>query len=265
MSLTVTVLLAAAGLMALFAAVWLWQLRSENAGMIDPVWAAGLGAVAVLAAAAGSGAAVNRVLVAVGGGMWGMRLALHLWRRNFGHPEDVRYRQFREQWGAAAPSRFFWFFQLQAVVALVLAIGFFVPAFQAAPAGAPGLVAAVAIWLAAVAGETVADRQLARFTADPANRGTVCRAGLWRYSRHPNYFFECLHWLAYAALSIGRPWGWLTLVPPVAMAWLLLKVSGVPLLEARLARTRAGYDDYMRTTSALIPWPPRRAAPDSSR
>jgi steroid 5-alpha reductase family enzyme len=85
----------------------------------------------------------------------------------------------------------------------------------------------------------------------------VCRSGLWRYSRHPNYFFECVHWLAYIALSIGTPWVWFTLLPPVLMAFLLLKLSGIPLLEASMAKRRPGYADYMRTTSALIPWPPR--------
>jgi cyclopropane-fatty-acyl-phospholipid synthase len=115
------------------------------------------------------------------------------------------------------------------------------------------------VWLIAVAGEALADRQLKRFAADPAHRGKVCRVGLWRYSRHPNYFFECVHWLAYAVLSIGMPWAWLTLAPPLLMAWLLLKVSGIPILEARLADTRDGYRDYMRTTSVLIPWPPKRA------
>ncbi|MEK6346799.1 MAG: DUF1295 domain-containing protein [Burkholderia sp.] len=265
MPLSLAVALSAATLIILFTAVWLWQLRSHNAGMIDPIWAFGLAVVALLAALTGTGAPSNRWLVALGGGIWGMRLARHLWQRNYGHPEDVRYRQFREQWADKAASRFFWFFQLQAVVALVLAIAFFVPAWRPEPAAAPDAIAAIAIWLLAVAGEGLADRQLARFAANPANKGQVCRTGLWRYSRHPNYFFECLHWFAYAALAIRLPWGWLTLIPPFAMAWLLMKISGIPLLEARLVHTRAGYDDYMRTTSALIPWPPRRSPPAGPR
>lgn len=115
------------------------------------------------------------------------------------------------------------------------------------------------VGIAAVAGETASDRQLKRFLADPDHGGQVCRAGWWRYSRHPNYFFECVHWLAYTALAIGMPWGWLTLFPPLLMAWLLLKVSGLPLLEARLVQSRPGYREYMRTTSAIVPWPPRPA------
>jgi cyclopropane-fatty-acyl-phospholipid synthase len=257
MPVSITVALAFLCPALVFFVVWLWQLRTRNAGMIDPVWAGTLGAVALLVAACGTGAAANRVLVAAGGGVWGMRLAWHLWRRNHGSPEDVRYRQLRDNWGSAAARNMFWFFQLQAVVALGLAVAFLVPAYTAAAAGPLRIAAALALWLLAVAGEALADRQLRRFLAAPASRGQVCREGLWRYSRHPNYFFECLHWLSYAALAIGQPWGWLTLLPPILMAWLLLKVSGIPLLEARLADTRAGYREYMASTSALIPWPPR--------
>jgi steroid 5-alpha reductase family enzyme len=262
MPVHVTVIVAFACLVLAFSAVWVWQLRSNNAGMIDPLWAATLGALALLVAALGTGAGVNRALIAAGGGLWGARLAWHLWRRNYGKPEDPRYRKLRDEWGAGAARKMFWFFQMQAVVSMLLAVAFFVPAYQTAKAGLAAIVAATAVWVIAVAGEAIADQQLRRFTADPAHRGEVCRAGLWRYSRHPNYFFECVHWVAYAVLSIGMPWGWLTLVPPLLMAWLLLKLSGVPMLEARLAQTRAGYREYMETTSALIPWPPRRAPRD---
>jgi cyclopropane-fatty-acyl-phospholipid synthase len=118
---------------------------------------------------------------------------------------------------------------------------------------------ALAVWLIAVAGEASADRQLSRFKAEPDHRGKVCRDGWWRYSRHPNYFFECLHWLTYVILAWTSPWLWVTLIPPLAMAWLLLKVSGIPLTEAQTARSRPDYAEYIRTTSALIPWPPKKA------
>ncbi|MCW3523632.1 DUF1295 domain-containing protein [Burkholderia cenocepacia] len=259
MPAVVVALLAFVGLILSFTAVWITQLQSRNAGMIDPVWAATLGGVAVFVAALATGPNLNRALVAAGGGIWGLRLARHLWRRNRGQPEDPRYRQFRLQWGDAAPRNMFRLFQLQALISMLLSIAFFIPAYSAAPPSRFAIAAAVAIWIAAVAGETASDRQLKRFLADPGHGGQVCRAGWWRYSRHPNYFFECVHWLAYTALSIGMPWGWLTLFPPVLMAWLLLKVSGLPLLEARLVQSRPGYREYMRTTSAIVPWPPRPA------
>lgn len=260
MPVAATLALAFAGLVITFVGVWVVQLRTRNAGMIDPVWAGTLGGVAGFVAAAGPGASLNRVVVALSAGAWGLRLAVHLWRRNSGHAEDARYAALRERWGAAAARNMLPFFLLQAVISMVLSIAFLVPAYSEAIPSFGFIVAALVIGLTALAGEAAADRQLRRFVADPGNRGRVCTVGWWRYSRHPNYFFECLHWCAYAAWSISLPWGWATLVPPCAMAWLLMKVSGVPMLEARLVQTRTGYREYMTTTSALVPWPPRVGA-----
>ncbi len=261
MPVLATAALASAGTLAAFIAVWLRQMKTLNAGVIDPVWAASLGATAVLAAALGTGAPVNRVFVGIAGGLWGARLAIHLWQRQHGKPEDARYRQLRIAWGANASRRMLGFFLLQAAVCALLSVAFLVPAYQPAPAGGIRLACAAAVWLVALAGERAADRQLHRFAAASGGSRAVCRAGLWRYSRHPNYFFECLHWAAYPVLALDLHWGALTLAPPLLMVWLLLKVSGIPVLEAHLAATRPAYRDYMRTTSALIPWPPRRAAP----
>ncbi|WP_322028923.1 DUF1295 domain-containing protein [Paraburkholderia sp. J76] len=264
MPVTAAAAFAFAALVAVFFVVWLVQLRTRNAGMIDPVWAFSLGAVALFAAMAGRGAPLNRAAVALAGGAWGLRLGVHLWRRNHGAPEDPRYAALRNRWGDAASRRILGLFVLQAGVSLVLSLAFFVPAWQTQAPSIVAIVAALGVGFAALAGEAAADRQLRSHLADPANRGRVCTRGWWRYSRHPNYFFESLHWCAYTVWSIGQPWGSLTLVPPCAMAWLLLKLSGVPLLEARLIHTRAGYRDYMATTSAFIPWPPRRAAGSSA-
>ncbi|CAJ0790152.1 hypothetical protein LMG7141_02332 [Ralstonia condita] len=245
-------------LVAVFSAVWAWQLPTQNAGMIDPVWAFSLGVVALLYAWLGTGSIHARVLVGLGGALWGWRLGWHLWRRNAGKPEDARYRKLREEWGAAAPRNMFGFFQMQAVVSMLLSVAFAVPSYRPDAPGIGFVAAAVALWLISVVGEAVADRQLRTFVSDPANRGKTCRAGLWRYSRHPNYFFECVHWLAYVPLAVGAPWAWLTLLPPLLMAWLLVKVSGIPMLEAHMRATRGDYAEYARTTSVLIPWPPRR-------
>ncbi|MGA7779982.1 MAG: DUF1295 domain-containing protein [Paraburkholderia sp.] len=258
----VAAVIALVGLVVVFTAVWAWQLKSENAGMVDPVWAYSLGAVAVLYAVVGTGSPSSRALAALGGLVWGTRLGTHLWRRNFGQPEDARYRRLREEWGAGAPSRMFAFFQLQVVISMLLSLAFLVPSYSTSESATGWMIVAVLVWIVAVAGEALADRQLRHFKNDPESHGKVCRVGLWRYSRHPNYFFECVHWVAYIALSIGSPWVWLTLLPPLLMAWLLLKLSGIPLLEASLAKSRAGYAEYMRTTNALIPWPPRRSSRD---
>ncbi|WP_144112969.1 DUF1295 domain-containing protein [Paraburkholderia sp. BCC1886] len=257
MSPAVTALIALILLVLIFSAVWAWQLKTENAGMVDPVWAYSLGLVAVLYAALGTGDPLARGLSALGGLVWGARLGTHLWKRNYGKPEDARYHRFREQWGDKAASKMFWFFQAQVVISMLLSIAFLVPSYRSTTPAPGWALLAVALWVVSVAGEGIADRQLERFKQDPASHGQVCRVGLWRYSRHPNYFFECVHWLAYIALSIGTPWGWFTLLPPLLMAFLLLKLSGIPMLEESMAKRRPGYAEYMRTTSALIPWPPR--------
>ena len=241
---------------------WLIQLRTRNAGIVDAIWAWSLGGLALIYAAAGSAPAGTRLSLALMGGIWGLRLGTHLWRRNWGKPEDWRYARFRAGWGSRADRKMFWFFQFQNVFTLMLSAAAFMPvAYRAAGPSAFWIGVAVVIWLVSVIGEGLADAQMAEFRGNPANKGRVCRAGLWRYSRHPNYFFECVHWLAYLPLALGSPgapsWGWISLLAPAVMAWLLMKLSGVPLLEAEMVKRKPGYADYVRSTSALIPWPPK--------
>lgn len=237
---------------------WLLQVRHGNAGIVDAIWAWTLGVLAIVVAGSGSGSSEARTAVALMGGIWGLRLGTHLWRRNWGRPEDFRYAAFRARWGAQANRNMFWFFQFQNIFSLLLVATAFVPAAFAGPIPTPAaLGAAAALWLIAVLGEAIADAQMAAFRRNPANKNRVCRDGLWRWSRHPNYFFECVHWLAYVPLALGSAWGWVALTAPVIMAALLLRLSGVPLLEADLMRRKPGYADYVRTTNVLIPWPPR--------
>jgi steroid 5-alpha reductase family enzyme len=254
-----TFLIGYALLVLIFLVAWLWQLRSHNAGMVDAVWSYSLGILAVCFALLADGDPYMRGLTALFGGVWGGRLGTHLWLRNAGQPEDGRYARLRETWGRAAARKMLGFFQLQAVFSMLLSLGFLVVVYQPRPPAVGWCVLAGLVWVVAVLGEALADRQLRRFKADPARRGRVCRSGLWRYSRHPNYFFECLHWLTYPCLALASPWVWLALLPPLVMAWLLLKVSGIPLTEAQTARSRPEYADYIRTTSALIPWPPKKS------
>lgn len=257
--------LAFTGLLTALTAVWLIQLRSRNAALVDAVWALATGAVGVAYAAVGPAPASCRALLALMAGLWGLRLGLHLLWRMRGRVEDARYAALRRQWGAAAGPRMLGLFWLQAVIALGLSIGFLGAAFRS---GAPPLAAeisAVGIWLLALLGEALADAQLERFRQDPAQQGRVCRRGLWRYSRHPNYFFECLHWLAYVGLAWGSAWQWAACISPLLMAFLLLRLSGIPLVEAQAVVARPEYAEYLRTTSALIPWPPRKWAPPPGR
>lgn len=237
---------------------WLWQRKHSNAGIVDAIWAASVGVGAVLFAVLGDGAALPRVTLAALGGLWGLRLAAHLWRRVRGEEEDGRYAALRERWGGDQ-RKWFAFFQFQALLGAFFSLPFLAVAHSPVDRFTIWWVAGIAIWIGSVAGEAVADAQLARFRADPANRGRTCRDGLWRYSRHPNYFFEWLHWFAYVLLAIGSPWWWLAWAGPVVMYVFLRWISGIPYTEAQALRSRGeDYRRYQRATPMLIPWFPRK-------
>jgi steroid 5-alpha reductase family enzyme len=254
----------AAIMVPLMSAGWLWQKRHRNAGIVDVLWSAGVGLGALLMAATGTGAVAPRVVLALLGGSWAARLALHIWRRVRGEQEDGRYRHLRAHW-QDHQGKFYGFFMFQAGLVLLFALPFVAVARNDEAGMTPALFAGIAIGLASVAGESLADAQLARFRADPANKGRTCRAGLWRYSRHPNYFFEWLHWFAYVALALGSPIGWLAWSGPLVMVAFLRWVSGIPYTEAQALRSRGeDYREYQRTTSMLIPWFPKPSS-DTTR
>jgi steroid 5-alpha reductase family enzyme len=240
--------------------LWVVQRVRGDAGVVDVGWAAGLGLLAVLYALIGDGAPAYRLLVAVLAGLWSVRLALHVYfNRVRGKDEDGRYQTLRARWGEQSQSRFMVFFQAQALLAVLLSLPFVVIVNIDTPHLSVWAWVAIGVWAVAVTGETIADRQLAAFRADAANRGTTCRRGLWRYSRHPNYFFEWLHWWTYVVIAIGNTYWWATLVGPALMAFFLIKVTGIPATEAQALSSRGDdYRDYQRTTSAFVPWPPKK-------
>lgn len=245
--------------LALMAAGWQWQRRRRNAGIVDALWASGVGLGAVLIACTGPGAATPRVLLALLGGAWAGRLALHIWLRVRQGEEDGRYRALRAHWHDSQ-FKFALFFLAQVVLIVLFTLPFLAVAANPTPGMTAWTWLGVAIWLLAVAGETLADRQLAAWRADPANAGRVCRAGLWRVSRHPNYFFEWLHWFSYVALAVGADIGWLAWLGPVVMFIFLRWISGIPYTEAQSLRTRGDdYREYQRTTPMLFPWFPKPA------
>ena len=163
----------------------------------------------------------------------------------------------RQVWGDRAPVYFFLFFQVQALLVVTFALPFLLVAHNPSPLSIwDGLGAG--IFAVAVIGESVADRQLARFRRDPRNRGRTCASGLWRYSRHPNYFFEWLHWWTYVGLAAGATYGWMTVAAPLIMLVFILFITGIPPTEAQAIKSRGqAYVDYQGTTSAFFPWPPR--------
>ncbi|RJS93749.1 DUF1295 domain-containing protein [Salinisphaera sp. Q1T1-3] len=244
--------------LVLLIVVWFVQLFTRDASLVDVVWSASLGVIALEYALVGDSPVTGRFLMAVLALAWSLRLAGYLAVRMKGASEDSRYAAARESWGARANVYMLGFFILQAVIAAVLSLPFLVIAYMDT---GPSLITAgvaILVWFVSVVGEGTADAQLKAFKDQPENRGQVCRQGLWYYSRHPNYFFESLHWVTYVVLAIGASYWWATLASPVLMALLLLKISGIPTIEGRDAsEKRQGHDEYVRTTNAFFPWPPR--------
>lgn len=254
-----TPLLAALGLAAALQFVlWLVMLRTRNAGIVDAGWATSLGLMGVGYALVYEGDPGRRLLLAVIAGGWGLRLAWHLWSdRVIGHDEEGRYVRLREHWGDRADLHFLWFFVAQAVLAVVLSVPF---AYAASAQASLGVLdgVALALWIAGIVGESVADRQLARFKRDPANRGTTCRVGLWKWSRHPNYFFEWVVWCSFAVLGLSAPGGGSGWIAPLLIYVFVNHLTGIPPTEAQSLRSRGeDYRRYQRTTSPFFPWPPR--------
>jgi steroid 5-alpha reductase family enzyme len=241
---------------------WLMQLRTRNAGIVDPIWAVCMSASALFYASTGSGALVPRLAVAMLGGFWGFRLCMHLLSRVLSEQEDGRYRYLREYWNDSQ-IKFFTFFQGQALLTALFSLPFYSVAQSPIPGPTPWCLVGLAIWILSITGETIADMQLARFRKDQRNRGKTCRSGLWRYSRHPNYFFEWLHWFSYVFLAHGAPFWtwWLSLLGPVMMGVSLVWVTGIPFVEAQAVRARGeDYRRYQRETSVFVPWFPRPEA-----
>jgi steroid 5-alpha reductase family enzyme len=263
-------LVAAALVLALImAGAWLAQQRTGRSGWVDTIWtfAVGLVGAALALAPVGTWPSLpgRRILVAVLALAWSIRLGLHIMERTRKGGDDPRYRALADEWGAAAPRRMFWFLQLQAACAFLLVLSIFAAAQNPIPFPDIGDILGAAIFIVAIVGETVADRQLRRFAADPRSKGRVCDVGLWSVSRHPNYFFEWLGWIAYPLIAIGLPpgnaLGMIAFVGPIFMYWLLVYVSGVPPLEAHMERSRGeAFRAYQRRVNVFFPGPSRRDA-----
>lgn len=260
MSAGLAVGLVAAAIVPVMALLWYRQLRTREADVVDLAWTVGLGGAAVFyAAAVPVGVGWRRWVVAGMAGLWSARLAWYLVGRVRTPGEDGRYRDLRAKWGRAAPVKFFVFFQAQAALVIVLSVHFLLAMRSPDPSLRLVDLAGLVIWAISVVGESAADRQLHRFRTTPGNEGRVCMTGLWRYSRHPNYFFEWLHWLAYVPIAYGHAPLWAVLFAPALLLVSIRFVTGIPPIERRSVERRGEeYRRYQRTTSAFIPWFPRR-------
>lgn len=237
--------------------LWLLSLRLNDASIVDPFWGPGFALVTVAYVWA-DGRFGPRGLLALGlVSAWAVRLGFHLLKRNRKSGEDPRYRAMRDRHGARFPwVSLFTVFWLQAVLLWIVSAPLAGSVLSAGPLGALDFLG-TAVFLVGFALEAVADLQLDRFRADPASAGRVLDTGLWRYSRHPNYFGNALLWWGLYIIAAGGGAYW-TVFGPLLMTYLLLRVSGVTLLERSLRTSRPGYAEYADRTSAFVPWPPKR-------
>ena len=247
---------------ALQGVLYLRQRRTRDATLVDAGWAFSLALLAVVYALLAPGEIEHRVLIAVLVSIESLRIAWLVARR-IGHGEDTRYAELRSRWRERGreQSNFAVFFQAQAFVAAFLSLPFLLAAFNEHEGLEPLEWLGALVWVVAAGGEAVADRQLAAFKAKPESKGKTMREGLWRYSRHPNYFFQWLTWVAYALIALAAPYGWIGLTAPALMLVLIVFVTGIPPSEEQSLRSRGDdYRRYQQETSAFVPLPPRSAA-----
>ncbi len=248
------------GVWVLMTAVWVISLILKDSSIVDVVWGLGFAGLGWLYFALGDGFAGRKVLLMVLVTIWGLRLAIHILLRNWGQGEDFRYKAWREEHG----SRWWWrsyfeVFMLQGGLMWVISAPLLAAQASSLPDRLTGLdIAGVAVWAIGFFFEAVGDWQLARFRRNPANRGKLLTSGVWQFTRHPNYFGDATQWWGFALIAAAAG-GWWTVFSPAIMTYLLVRVSGVAMLERSLV-SKPGYEAYMARTSTFIPWFPKRAA-----
>jgi len=250
------------GAFILFSVLWIIQRIKRDAGVVDIGWTMGVGAMAVYAAVIGEGWLPRRILLASMGGIWALRLAGYILKdRILNGAEDSRYQRLRARWGNQAHAWFFLFFTSQSLLVVLFALPFLPGAQNEVSYVSAYDLLAISTWIAAMGGEWIADLQLARFRNRPENQGKVCRDGLWNWSRHPNYFFEWVHWFSYVFLAVGAPGFAYAWIGPAAMYLFLMKITGIPHVEREaIAKRGDAYREYQQTTHRLIPIPKKRKA-----
>lgn len=239
---------------------WLISLIVKNVTIVDSLWGMGFVVIAWLTLYCSHSTAVRPWLIAALVTAWGMRLSLYLTWRNWGKGEDSRY----EAWRNKSASTFwlqslFKVFVLQALFLWVISLSMQFAQMSAVPERLTLWdIFGALLWLIGFCFEAAGDAQLAAFKADPKNRGKVMNRGLWAYTRHPNYFGEALIWWGIFIIGLSTPNSWWTVISPIVITAVLLKMTGIPLSEALLVERRPGYAEYIQKTSAFIPWLPKK-------
>jgi steroid 5-alpha reductase family enzyme len=247
------------GIMAL---LWLVSLALRDSSIVDPFWGTGFVIVNWLYfALTPDGLPARKWIAAILVTIWGLRLSGYLLWRNWGKGEDFRYQKWRQESG----KKWWWYsffkvYLLQGILLWIISAPLLAAQYGSASGGLTAFdILAIPVWLVGFFFEAAGDFQLARFKADPANKGKVLDHGVWRYTRHPNYFGDAAQWWAYYLFALGAG-GWWTIFSPVIMTILLMRVSGVTLLEKTLTTTKPGYKEYVENTSAFVPWFPHKKA-----
>ncbi len=245
-----------------FIAGWWFGSKIKNYSLVDALWAGWIGLAGLIYALFGNGTVSKRIAAGAIALIWGGRLAYHLQKRiRKHHPEeDTRYQKLREIWQGRVKSSFFWFFLAQALSVLILSLPYFLITRDSSPWGHFETLGLIVV-IIGLAGEILSDHQMSKFKERDNRSTSVCRDGLWNYSRHPNYFFEMVIWIGLYLFACGSAWGWTTIFAPLSITYLLLKVTGIPPTEASaLKRKGEAYREYQRTTSAFIPLPPKKSS-----
>lgn len=234
--------------------VYLWALKIKNNGIVDIFWAFNFLVIAIITYLLAHGFEPRKLIVFVLASLWSLRLGIYLLIRVGGHlkEEEGRYKALREEW---SNGKFFGFYMMQAVSNVFLAIPFFITSLNTEPNLHITEYIGAVLWFISITGEGISDWQLKHFKNNPGNKGKVCQYGLWNYSRHPNYFFQLMIWISVFVFSITSPYGWLSILCPLSIGFLIFKVTGIPMTEEQAVRSKGeAYKEYQRTTSVFVPW-----------
>ncbi|MFZ4621627.1 MAG: DUF1295 domain-containing protein [Bacteroidota bacterium] len=236
--------------------LWVTYRITKKPMIVDAGWGFGLAFIGMFYAYLGDGDITRRVIIGTMAAIWGIRLGSYLlFTRVLGNHHDARYDMLEKEWKKNIPFRYFLFYQYQAFAIVLVTLQFIVIAHNPSPVLSILEYIGIGLWFVSVVGQSVSDAQLNSFKNDPANKGKVCQRGLWNYSRHPNYFFEWLIWMAYLIFALASDGGWIAVFAPAIMLYLLLNVTGIPLTEENALRSKGDlYREYQRTTSSFVPW-----------
>jgi steroid 5-alpha reductase family enzyme len=237
--------------------VWIWATSISNYSIVDVFWALNFSLISVTLFFLGNGTELRKIIACSLLICWSLRLGLYLTNRVFSHlnEEEGRYKQLRNEWKNNLNLKFFFFFQSQALSNVFLAIPFIIICSNTKPAISAIEYIGALLWLISIIGEGVADYQLKQFKGNPENKGKVCSVGLWHYSRHPNYFFQLMIWISVLIFALPSQYGWVAVICPLSIAYLIFKVTGIPMTEGQSIRSKGDlYRAYQRSTSVFIPW-----------